>query len=236
MSESTQPPGSTEALLNIAEHHRQHERYYVLRYLEHAHLLRTGVTTLRTLSQRWSAVEVSAGSTEYQDPRFKMAGCPDLNVLIGIPSIGVLFMEGEGTPRELLLLRRDIESVLRDHEQMDSWLTEKMRAAWERDFQLPDDASWRRAATRHQVLITTTWAGRHSGLVADILRQALSLFDRLDLTPAGIRENLRLSAVKVATVAELLDSAANLVAECSVLLSRNDRGWGRYLEMIEIGS
>lgn len=223
-----------ERLLGVARYHQQHERYYARRLLQDAAQLRTHITTLRSLADRWSTVEVRAtDDVAAADPRFRMAGCPDLNLVLGIPSIGVLFMEGEEMPRELWLLGREIEALRDDQRQIADWLTEKMAAAWERDFELPDDASWFRAPIRHRVLIATTLSGQLAGLTADVLERAVALFDRLDLTPAAIRADAALAAAQLTTVAELLDGAVHLVTEQSAALAHSDRGWSAYIEHVE---
>ena len=87
-----------EAILNLSRYHREHEKFYARAPLERAIDLQRAARTLTTLADRWS--EAAPGQAATAGARF--AGCEDLNEPAAIQADGVLFMEGEGEPAELL--------------------------------------------------------------------------------------------------------------------------------------
>ena len=91
-------PAQLIAILNLSRYHREHEKFYARSPLERAIDLQRAARTLTTLADRWSEV-APTGAPPTGVP---FAGCEDLNEPAAIQSDGVLFMEGEGEPVELV--------------------------------------------------------------------------------------------------------------------------------------
>src|SRR5690349_15884324 len=88
---------------NLAEYHREHEKYYSEIPLADAVSLQRTSRTLMALAERWS----TALPVESAVPS-PFAGAPDLNDERAIETRGVLFMEGEGEPAEIARIKREL--------------------------------------------------------------------------------------------------------------------------------
>ena len=119
------PP--TEALLNLARYHREHEKYYAIAPLRDAEVIPRASRTLKALADRWSRAE--ALLSDQARPAF--SGCEDLNDTTAIETSGVLFMEGAGEPAELIRLKQDLRARAEGSQQTGSWLAEAMGTSWE---------------------------------------------------------------------------------------------------------
>jgi hypothetical protein len=96
----TAPRHESDALLsvvrNLAEYHREHEKYYSESPLGDAISLQRTSRTLMALAERWTR------STPVESPvPSPFAGAADLNDERAIETSGVLFMGGEGEPAEI---------------------------------------------------------------------------------------------------------------------------------------
>lgn len=119
------PP--TEALLNLARYHREHEKHYAIAPLRDAEVILRASRTLKALADRWSRAE--ALLSDQARPAF--SGCEDLNDTTAIETSGVLFMEGAGEPAELIRLKQDLRARAEGSQQAGSWLAEAMGTSWE---------------------------------------------------------------------------------------------------------
>ena len=124
LAEVTETPGSTppppqllEAIANLAEFHREHEKYYSQAPLRQAVEVQAASRALKALAGRWSAVVPAA-----HPAASPFAGAEDLNAPGLVAESGVLFMEGEGEPAEIKRLRRDLGTLADDVEQTGEWL------------------------------------------------------------------------------------------------------------------
>ncbi len=120
-------PAQLKAILNLSRYHREHEKFYACSPLERAIDLQRASRTLTTLADRWSGV-APTGAPPTGVP---FAGCEDLNETAAIQSDGVLFMEGEGEPVELVRLKRDLAALADDYAATGAWLAEAMEASWD---------------------------------------------------------------------------------------------------------
>ncbi|MGH7644322.1 MAG: hypothetical protein ACREMR_01925, partial [Gemmatimonadales bacterium] len=217
---------------NIATYHREHERYYTMNQLELAADLTREANRLKIVADAWlggtgPAAPAPAG-VDYADPRFQPAGCPDLNALPAIAAIGVL-MEGEREPAEIRALKGKLMGIALGLEGAGRWLAEKIDAAWQRESVLltPElvDAAWPRLLT-----IVTDWRGaRDMELVGKLLAVAVEGLEKIDFSPAAVRESRESSAKMLRTVGWVLDLVARRLARSASSLGENDEAWTRYL-------
>jgi hypothetical protein len=217
------------AVLNLSRYHRAHERFYARAPLARAAELQDAARVLTTLADRWS--EGRPASPAPDGGRF--AGCEDLNEPAAIASDGVLFMEGEGRPRELARLERDLEALADDHAATGAWLAEAMEASWDAASRLRHPALADLLGERHRIIANDWQAAGLSALVARLARRARDLVAGLDLTPAGVRADLAGRRVVPGTLhsaAELLAHAADLAAESAALVNDNERRWRVFRE------
>ena len=213
-----------EAILNLSRYHREHEKFYARAPLERAIELQRAARTLTTLADRWSAA--APGQATPAGVRF--AGCEDLNEPAAIQSDGVLFMEGEGEPVELVRLKRDLGVIAEDYAATGAWLAEAMGASWSAAARLRHPGVADLLGERHRIIANDWQAAGLSTLVSRLARRAVNLLAPLDLTPEGVRADLagpRLLPGYLYSAAELLDRAADLAAESAGLVHDNERRW-----------
>jgi hypothetical protein len=81
---------------------------------------------------------------------------------------------------------------------------------------------------RHRIIANDWQSAGILALVARLLRRALDLLDSVDFSPAALRADLegeRESASYLYSASELLDRAADLLAESATLVHDNERRW-----------
>jgi len=238
----TRPVGTgqhqSDALLsvvaNLAEYHREHEKYYSEMPLADAISLQRASRTLMALAERWST------STPAESPLpSPFAGATDLNDERAIETGGVLFMEGQGEPVEIARIKSELEGAATSSEQMGAWLSAAMESAWgvaEALLAYPGLADL--LGERHRI-IGNDWQNASTALlVARYLRRAVAVLERVDFAPTALRADLagdRVAPSYLSSAAELIARAADLSAESAVLVHENERRWrvfGRRVEQI----
>jgi hypothetical protein len=223
-----------EGMLAVARYHREHERFHSMNGLQQAAELRRESNALKVLAERWfQAAEAPPSSIDYSDPRFQAAGCEDLNDRAAIATTGILFMEGESEPRELLQLKMKLMGVAEGLARTSLWLGEKMEAGWERESVLLTPELATAARPRFMALKHTTLAGVKFGVVARLLRAALAALSSQELVPSAVRKDLKGMAQLVLTASWLLDEAAGLLAEQATDVARSDPEWTTYMAELE---
>jgi hypothetical protein len=223
-----------EGMLAVARYHREHERFHSMNGLQQAAEIRRESNALKVLAERWfQAAEAPPSSIDYSDPRFQAAGCEDLNDRAAIATTGILFMEGESEPRELIQLKMKLLGVSEGLARTSEWLAEKMDAGWERESVLLTPALASAARARFMALKHTTLAGAKFGVVARLLRAALTALSAQELVPSAVRKDLRGMAQLLLTTSWLLDEAAGLLAEQASDVARSDPEWTEYIAELE---
>jgi hypothetical protein len=138
-------------------------------------------------------------------------------------------MEGEGEPPELRRIKRDLENVAADLEETGAWLSAAMEQAWQVAGVLaayPGLADL--LGERHQIIANDWQSAGLQTLVGRLLRRALELVERIDFSPDAVRADLagdRRDAAYLYSGSELIDRAADLLAQSATLVHENERRW-----------
>jgi hypothetical protein len=218
------PPPLLETIGNLAEFHREHEKYYAGAPLRAASDVQGASRVLKALADHWS--EAVAGDRSAGSP---FAGARDLNPPGLTAEEGVLFMEGEGEPAELARLKRDLGTLADDLEATGAWMTDAMEKSWQIAgalAQYPQLADL--LGERHRIIANDWLSASEQMLIARLLRRALDLIGIVDFTPAALRADLggeRHSAAYLYSASELLDRAADLILDSATLVHDNERRW-----------
>ncbi|MEU6934107.1 hypothetical protein AB0A05_33705 [Streptomyces sp. NPDC046374] len=228
MAEDETPLSPPESLLqlieNLARFHREHEEYYAQAPLRQAGDLQARSRALKALADRWSVTDANE-----QPSTIGFAGTEDLNAPGLTAESGILFMEGEGEPAEIQRLRREVGLLADDLEQTGVWLTGAMAQAWEMAGGLAAcPALADLLGERHRIVANDWQSAGLQVLVARLLRRALDLLARVDFAPAALRADLggvRTAPPYLFSASELLDRAADLMAESATLVHDNERRW-----------
>jgi len=218
----------------VAQYHREHERFHSMNGLQQAADLRRDSNALKVLANRWSqAAEAGPSTIDYSDPRFRAAGCEDLNDKAAIATTGILFMEGEAEPAELLQLKAKLSGMADGLAQASFWLSEKMDAGWERESVLLTADMASAARPRLVALEHTTLAALKMGVVARLLKAAVAALSAHELVPASIRKDPIGAAQLFLTASWLLDEAASLLADQANDMARSDPEWTEYMAELQ---
>ena len=218
---------------NLSRTHREHELYYSQAPLDDAVALQRISRTLKALAGHWRTVAPLGvdGASRY-------AGCDDLNVQAAIEQTGVLFLEGEGEPGEISRIKRELATQAADHEQTGVWLGEAMRSTWDTAAKalLSIEPLADLLAERHRI-IAANWQNAHlNTLIAALLTRANEILDRVEFTPGALRADLadrRVAPRYLYSAAELIDHAADLLAQGAVLVHESERRWRVFSERVE---
>ena len=226
------PEQLLDAVDNLSEFHREHEKYYSEAPLHDAVAFQRISRTLKALAERWSVVEPSDGG-----PRVPFAGAPDLNDPRAIETMGVLFMEGADPPAEIVQMRVDLDSAAAGYEQTAEWLGDAMGTAWsvaEGLLAFPELADL--LGERHRIIAEDSLNAALAGLIARNLRRAGVLLDRVDFSPGALRADLagaRTAPPYLYSASELIDHAADLMAESATIVHGNERRWRVFRARVE---
>ena len=221
------PPQLLETIGNLAEFHREHEKFYSQAPLRTSADIQAASRVLKALGARWS--EATPSEHPAASP---LAGAEDLNAPGLTAETGVLFMEGQGEPAEIKRIRRDLDTVAGDMDQTATWLSAAMEQAWQVAGAL---AAYPALADllgeRHRIIGNDWQSASLQGLAGRLIRRALELLDRIDFSPEAVRADLaggRHNAAYLYSASELLDRAADLIAESSTLVHENEPRWRKF--------
>jgi hypothetical protein len=213
-----------EAVGNLSQYHREHEKYYSQVPLETALSLQRISRTFMALAERWS----DARPAEHP-VRVPFAGAPDLNDYRATELSGVLFMEGDDPPAEIERMVAELQRHAAAGRQTEAWLSSAMETAWQMAESLmgyPELADL--LGERHRIISNDWLNASLAGLIGHHLDRAATLLGRVDFSPAAVRADLaegRVSVRYLQSACELIDRAADLAAESSVLVHENERRW-----------
>jgi hypothetical protein len=221
-----------EMILNIATYHREHEKYYAHVPLQNALALQQTSHALLTLADRWRSQQGKA--PQVGSP---FMGCPDLNELMTIQYCGILFMEGQGEPREITDLKHKLSTSAEAFDQAGQWLEEAMQSAWavmQPLLQFPPLA--KTLGERHRIIINDWQTARQAALIATLLKRVLEILRGIDFLPSAIRADLagpHVFSEYLYAAAELINRAADLASESAILIHDNERRWRIYRECVQ---
>jgi hypothetical protein len=91
-------------------------------------------------------------------------------------------------------------------------------------------------AERHKIIGNNWQNASTAQLIARYLRRAVSIMERVDFTPAALRQDLagvRSAPSYLYSAAELINHVADLSAASSVLIHENERRWRTLHERVE---
>ena len=201
--------GLLAVVKNLSHYHREHEKYYSQAPLSDAIALQRTARTLIALAERWTSAEPVA-----EPAASPFAGAPDLNDDRAIETSGVLFMEGAGEPAEITRIKSQLQAIAADSEQTGSWLAAAMQASWgmaEALLSYPQLADL--LGERHKIIGNNWQNAATAQLAARYLRRAVAVMERVDFSPAALRNDL--------------------AAASSVLTHENERRWRIFHERVE---
>jgi hypothetical protein len=227
------PTDLLDQIENLSRTHREHELYYSQAPLDDAVALQQISRTLKALAGHWRTAKPLdvEGANRY-------AGCDDLNVQAAIEQMGVLFMEGEGEPGEITRIKRELATQAADHEETGAWLGEAMQSSWNGPARalLHIEPLADLLAERHRIIAANWQNAQLNAIIAASLTRANEILDEIDFTPTALRADLserRLAPRLLYSAAELIDHAANLLAEGAVLVHESERRWRVFSERVE---
>jgi hypothetical protein len=213
-----------ETIENLSRFHREHEKFYAQAPLETAISLQRWSGSLKALADHWR--QADPVETPLRNP---YAGCEDLNAQTAIDGSGILFLEGEGEPAEIRMLQQELSALVDRFAETGDWLARAMESSWESARALlPQRRLADLLGERHRIIANDWEAAGLNALVGRVLRRAGELLAQVDFAPAALRADLagpRDSASYVYSACELIDHAADLIADSAKLVHGNERRW-----------
>jgi hypothetical protein len=221
------PAPRVDLLANICRHHREHERFYVHDRTTAAADLAREANKLKIVADAWQRkpAAVPDPAVNYTNPLYAPAGCPDLNEVDAIAMIGVLFMEGEGEPIEIKVLKGRLTALAAAWRRAGEWLGAKMEAAWDRERAMYAPNLIAVAPQRFHTIVTNWRGSRERLLAARALEMALRMLDAIPFEPARIRQDRASLGRQLHEAGEILAAAAQLVTRTAADLADNDPNW-----------
>lgn len=220
------------AMSNLTRFHREHEEFYGSSPREQAVILQRHARTLQALADGWSHATIV-----HPTPFSPFEGTEDLNSPTATQLDGVLFMEGEGEPPEITRIKRDLRETAADAAAIGEWLANAMQSSWAFAAMLLDiDELAGQLGERHHIIANDWQAANLNQVTSHVLDRAADILDRVDFTPAALRDDLsgaRVSIARLYSAAELVDRAADLACESSALVHQNERRWRVFREHVQ---
>jgi hypothetical protein len=216
-----------QAISNLAEYHREHEKFYSSAPREQAVVLQRHARTLLALADRWSVVQASERPvlSPYE-------ATEDLNALDATALDGVLFLEGEGRPAELTRLIAELRGFAAEAMRAGEWLAKAMEASWELAAALVRiDPLCDVLGERHRIIANDWQAADLTVLASRILQRTAEILDAVDFSPAALRADLagsRVTAGQMYSVAEMIDHAAELLSVAAGTELDSERRWREF--------
>jgi hypothetical protein len=189
MAEAAEPPFLLlHTVENLAEFHREHEKFYAAAPREQAVVLQRHASTLHEVADR-AAAELD----------------------------GVLFLEGQGAPAGLAALRREVRTFSEEAVATGEWMAKAMQSSWTAAGAILDIAALDDLLGERHRIIANDWQAAGTTLVVGrLLERAADVLDRVDAeATAGARTPrlLRSAAELIARAADLLGESAGLVQD-----------------------
>jgi hypothetical protein len=161
------------------------------------------------------------------------AGCPAQNELDAIAMIGVLFMEGEGEPIEIKVLKGRLPALAGAWRRAGEWLGAKMEAAWDREQAMYAPELVAVAPQRFNTIVTNWRGSRERLLAARALEMALRVLESIPFEPAKIRADRAVLGRRLHETGEIVAAAAQLVTRTAADLADNDPAWTDCIRHLE---
>jgi hypothetical protein len=212
------------AIENLSRFHRDHERFYAQEPRAQAVTLQRHARALGALADRWSGV--ASAPIEALNP---YQGSEDLNAAVALQLDGILFMEGEGEPAEIIRMKRDLRAMSDDSLETGAWLAAAMEGSWEAASALPAyEGLADLLGDRHRIIANDWQAAAMSALAGRLLARAVEVLDTINFAPSAIRADLdgpRTAPRYLYSAGELVDRAADLLSDSAGLVHDNERRW-----------
>jgi hypothetical protein len=189
MAEAAEPPSLLlHTVENLADFHREHEKFYAAAPREQAVVLQRHASTLHEVADR-AAAELD----------------------------GVLFLEGQGAPAGLAALRCEVRTLGEESVATGDWMAKAMASSWTAagailEISALDDL----LGERHRIIANDWQAAGVTVVVGRLLERAADVLDRVDAEATAAARTprlLRSAAELIARAADLLGESAGLVQD-----------------------
>jgi hypothetical protein len=189
MAAAAEPPSLLlHTVENLAEFHREHEKFYAAGPREQAVVLQRHASTLHEVADR-AAAELD----------------------------GVLFLEGQGEPAGLAALRREVRTLGGEATATGEWMAKAMQSSWTAAGAILEIAALDDLlGERHRIIANDWQAAGATVVVGKLLERAADVLDRVDAEATAAARTPRLlhsAAELIARAADLLGESAGLVQD-----------------------
>ena len=187
--------------------------------------------SLSAMAGFWAGAHAHARAWSHVLPR-----CIDVEQASTQAESDLLLLRVAAMVTEIEQVAHDTRALAQDFQKIGEWLASTAGSAWEAT------QSARRAlglastlGDNHRLIGKDRLAADMNALIAWLLRQALKLLDRMDLTPEAIAADLvgiRSYGDLLQSAAEMLDRAAELANEAELFVDDFDQRWRGFRDRI----
>ena len=215
---------------NLADFHREYERFYAGAPDSRAGELQRHVGALHALADRWAHPRPLQVTVLHRpDAEGSDDGSP-------VEIEGLFLPVGEGDAPELQRVAQDLRRLGAEWLATGQWMSDAMAAAWAAATALVEiGALVDLLADRHRIIANDWQAAATTTVAGHLLDRAAEILDRTDLTPAGVRAGLADGAQGPSLLyaaADLVTRAGELLVESTALVSDNEQRWRSFHDRV----
>ncbi len=179
---------------------------------------------LRVVSERLAwAGSLPAASLSHQ------SGCIDVALSASDPLAEGVLLRVAALPAEIQTHKLALRALAEDLARVSGWLAQTCGSGWDAAKAARQKLGLAGALGDDQRVIAKDWvAADMNALVGGLLRRAVTVLDRIDLTPAAIRSDVagpRTYTLVAQLAAEMLERAAALAAQSAEFVQDFDKRW-----------
>ena len=165
-------------------------------------------------------------------------GCIDLHALAREPLGDALSSSIVSVPAELQAHKLALRALADDFEKISVWLARAAESSWDAAKALRQRLGLAGVLGEDQRMIAKDWlAADMNALIATLLRRAVGVLDRVDLTPNAAKADAAGQGSHVPFVrlaAEILQRAAALATQAALFVEEFDKRWHLFRQQVAV--
>ena len=228
---ATQSGVTVHRSFGVPEHESKHHHVCMHWPLDGATKIHAASQSLAVLARSWSRIDADTKACNHIIPR-----CIDVSEVATRAETDLLRLRAVAMSAEIQKIKLCTRALVEDFQKVGEWLARAAGSTW--------DAAKTVRRTRalastldedHRVVAKDWLAADMNFLIAWLLRQAIKLLDRLELTPKAIETDLigaRCYGDILGSAAGMLDHAAILANESELFVVEMDQRWRTFRDHI----
>lgn len=193
--------------------------------------VRAASRALLIVAMLWERADAIA-----KDVRYRQIGCVDVEKPVANPQTDALLLRAATAAAEIGDIKFAMRSLSDDFQKISVWLAKAAGASWEVAKAARSTLGCVAVLGEDHRVIAKDWlAADMNALIAGLLRAAVMVLNRLELTPTAINADLlgrRDFEASLHSAAEMLDRAGALATESGFFVDEFDQRWVSFRQQI----